>query len=830
MKQMTSARGMRVWTGLALLLWGGLAAAQVCEVGVCPTFTTEQFGTTGFIQAATLDPQCSGEVTCGGTITINGQLYEVPRNTIMQFPASTHTWQEVFALAPAPYGPTQSGLALTDTPPPLASYEVTVMGNRVRDASNVDHWIVGLMWIAQESLMGGSGHINFIDHQTGEIRIGGVLGDRNSGARAYINDPQHRFTSPAFDLAFPSYVHASPDVRFSVDDESPTIVAATGYPMCVPDVDDMNPALATTARCPISNRPLDPTGVPALSFMMPAPNGFGFTPDPMRPLPLLVGDFVDYAGTLLEDALGPYISLFEITGNLSVLTQPGIKPAYINIEVVLMGTGGVTAAGINEATIRTKAEGMTTDASSTVDIYAVDVDPCTGDEGFLVSDCRGAGDPEACCTGPGTGVCRPPRAWIQGVAVDPGPPLGAIPGRWRFRPTGGVFLPPTREIRVRTSTGVVYDAPGAPATFAGTIRAGQYHAPIEEFIPPEQRPGNPVPPANFEDFPFLAQGSGPWDGGPIVGQLSPWPGTVVPATVTCGPNGQVLAPTANAGADSSSIVGLSTTLSAAGSIDNNVPPLGLTFAWLQTGGPATVTLSSPDAVSTSFTPTVIGTYAFSVNVCVQGFPGACSTDAVQVFVSQATAPQVVVDPVAPIPSGTVFTITAHVTDSFNPVAFSWTQIAGTPVLTCAPSTVSGTGNAPFNATLVCQAPTIPTGNPPRQYTYRFTATNSAAQTTTVDTVVTVNPQSDIITITAVQYRTGKARLTINASDNVIGGGLLLSAFWTDSSHVEHALGPMQDLGGGLWSIVTQGVPMPTSVRVTSNFGGSATSPVTQVRN
>ena len=56
------------------------------------------FEMVGFIQKATLnDP---ADVFSGGTITINNHQIVVPRNTILQMPATSMTWAEVFKLAP----------------------------------------------------------------------------------------------------------------------------------------------------------------------------------------------------------------------------------------------------------------------------------------------------------------------------------------------------------------------------------------------------------------------------------------------------------------------------------------------------------------------------------------------------------------------------------------------------------------------------------------------------------------------------------------------------------------------------------------------------------
>jgi hypothetical protein len=78
---------------------------------------------------------------------------------------------------------------------------------------------------------------------------------------------------------------------------------------------------------------------------------------------------------------------------------------------------------------------------------------------------------------------------------------------------------------------VIETAPGSNTPSAQFLDAsgnplpgsGLYQAPIFEYLFPENAGvGTPVVPNNFEDFPFLVNGSGPLNGaGPIVGQLSP---------------------------------------------------------------------------------------------------------------------------------------------------------------------------------------------------------------------------------------------------------------------------------------------------------------------
>src|SRR3954447_19673703 len=247
------------------MLAAGAANAQL------PLPNSTAFDITGQLQKATLDPACATNAHCGGTITVQGQTIVVPKETIVLYPANATTWQEMFSLAPAPYGLAalqasgevgESGLALNDLPVPLANYEAHVVGNRVLGGpAGADMSIAGLVYITSHSLNMGAGYINFIDYTLGELRVGGVINDRNcaqggtaatnplcSGTRVRINDPSGRFGRTT----------TSPDVRFGVDPENPTIMAGNGFPMCFPRV--APPALGaaeTDALCPQGQRPID---------------------------------------------------------------------------------------------------------------------------------------------------------------------------------------------------------------------------------------------------------------------------------------------------------------------------------------------------------------------------------------------------------------------------------------------------------------------------------------------------------------------------------------------------------------------------------------------
>ena len=219
-----------------------------------------------------------------------------------------------------------------------------------------DRYIAGLVHVTQQALNAGAGYINFMDYTTGEMRVGGVLGDPTTGARVRINDPTANGSASGG-----RYGRAmSPDPRFMVDQDNPTVASATAYPMCFPRTD---PAFVDDPLCPLTNRPLA-AGVFSMNWMManPAAIPLGGALDPRVQAPMEVGDFVWYSGTLVADnpvdpASTTYVSAHTITDNAAIYTFPGTNPAYVGIEVSLMGTGGLTVLGAGEAAARNQVRG-----------------------------------------------------------------------------------------------------------------------------------------------------------------------------------------------------------------------------------------------------------------------------------------------------------------------------------------------------------------------------------------------------------------------------------------------------------------------------------------
>ncbi len=789
---------------------------QAAALPVVPSST--QFDVTGFIQSATVDTP--DDAHSGGTVTVNGQQVVVPRETIVILPANALSWQELFSHAPWPWGIAttnpadasqtngsnpQTGLAMNDSPRPLTTYEVHVVGNRVKDGSG-DRYIAGLVHISQQEANSGAGYINYIDYPTGQLEVGGTPGVSGTGTRVAINDPANAGALDENGHADSGrYGRASsPDSRFQVDQDNPTILAETGFPMCIPRVmaDPNVGGNADDPQCPRNNRPIytgsDTSGIspqPAL----PTPNSFytlfrmdkpsdvdahtcarGACADPRRQAPLEIGDYVTFAGTLTPTSNGgSYVSAHTINASLGIYTATGVDPAYVSVDAALIGTGGLTVFGAGEAAVRTKFEGMSTDETRLIRIYGIDINPVTG----ATSD----------------------REWGT-IQPDPGPPTGAVRGRWRFRPPctvtvatakactappAGQFIPPTREVRAvvdglsQFKPGTIIDnpasqVPGTPGatTAANGIYYGQYHAPIGEYIFPENVPGTPVPENNFNTIPFLTYGGYQSITGVQAGVLDPWPSSVAPPVAVCA------TPTINATPLS---VAAGATLKLSGSMTAGASS-PVTLQWTAGTEDLGTDLNGALTGATTLTPSfnsaglAAKTYHLAFiasNVC--GVVTAKETITVQ------AEPPPAINPVQDqtVTAGSLVTLTATSTSVPAPT-WTWTQTAGpvnpvTVTQSPAPATAAGTSTLKF---------TPPTASPGTYtFTVRATNLNGPSGTTTVNVVATPFVPTNVTLNTV--YRTSKQRLDITATT-------------TDSTVTSMVLQPYRTESGTMFDPATLG--------------------------
>jgi hypothetical protein len=556
------------------LLWVARGHAQLT---VLNSNVPPGFGQAGYIEGATVDSLADPD--SGGTLTMGGVKMIVPRNSVVQFPANTFKWRDLFDptmsapvndVAPTivcAHGPC-TGLALLDNPgqihgqSPYLSFNAIVSGNiDVKGATGnpPGTYIVGLILpIGQDLGNGGQGFITFIDYAKGRFEVGGTLGTQNTGTVIEINDPTGRYGLPH-----------SPDPRWSVDNENPTIASGNGYPMCIPRV--APPSI--DPECPLYNRLLNPPigatghdtlfqpGAPLLAFIMPASTSPGTTqPDPWKQAPLMLGDYIAYAGTLYKNVPKPAVTNFRtqtyISANtvsvdkLGIYTAPGtadqVGPAYVQLARMVVGTGGSTngtnvlanaTLGIQggniplpEARLNIFIRGFVTDSSQLVDVIAVDIDPSSGKETCRV-----------------LGTLLPEPGVFQGVIAK------GNKGRFTFEVGKGAFQPVTRVYAAYSRHGQVQlpDQGSIPPTptlcvdnnvpiapiFKGHnngLFTGQYHAPMFTFQFPDAPPGYPSIPNNSNDVPFLTQGEG---GNPSDGALVPQPPTCPDSggTPTCQP-------------------------------------------------------------------------------------------------------------------------------------------------------------------------------------------------------------------------------------------------------------------------------------------------------
>jgi PKD repeat protein len=381
--------------------------------------------------------------------------------------------------------------------------------------------------------------------------------------------------------------------------------------------------------------------------------------------------------------------------------------------------------------------------------------------------------------------------------------------------------------------------PGQTTTFANGLIAGQYHAPIADYIFPEQLPGQaPIPENNFNTMPFLAQGGYTSSAGTLVGQLNPWPSNITPLAACIGA-------VANAGGPYTVASGGSVTLNGTSTGD-----LPIAFAWTATAGsfsnaalpnpvytapvgPATPTLT---LTATNCGGTVVSTSTTTVTVSAPAAPTVTAPTAVSVFSGAAGSFAV---------SGSDPNVPA-----LTPLTFTETQ-AGAPALTglTATSTGATTANVTFTA------PVLPVGQvTPATVTVTTTARNTAGVSSAgASTVVTVNPLVDNVIIQTAIYRTSARRLIVTATSSVISPNVVLKLqpyVATDGTtyNPDPAAGGVGNVftnaGGGNYTLTINAVPAPACgnpagyatpcptrpLQVKSNLNGASVfTALTQIR-
>ena len=491
-----------------------VAALQVFSVVRAQPATAVAFAITGIIQNLTVNTPAN--ILSAGTLVVNDITVIVPANLVVVFPAAYWTLSQALAMGPAPGS---SGLALGDPVRSPGAYEASIIGNIVNG-----QYIAGDVQIAPSQLQNTDGFVRSINYTSGELCIGATSAPLVGpcvapNARIRLIDPTGVY----------GIVQNKDDLRFAVDPDNPTVLADTGYPMCIPRV---TPPFIDT-NCPLGNRPINGAGTVQNSFVMSGPNypatpaggkgviatpfvpscnnfpAFGATPtgpnqcNPAKGAPIMVGDFVSYAGVIAADGA---IATTSIDVHVGIYTQQGPgNIVYLRWDDHRIGTGPIVCAGapVEECSYSTRVVGFITDPSRIVagniklNFYYVDVNPVTGQKfpRLLATPAvlNGAGSPMV------------PQAFFGRFRLDV------------LKKTANVFVPPntggltgqgglTRELLVSVDDNgplnplvPIANPQNSPQRVqANGVIAGQYWAPVPEFIFPEPAaPGLLPPTANF---------------------------------------------------------------------------------------------------------------------------------------------------------------------------------------------------------------------------------------------------------------------------------------------------------------------------------------------
>jgi hypothetical protein len=144
------------------------------------------------------------------------------------------------------------------------------------------------------------------------------------------------------------------------------------------------------------------------------------------------------------------------------------------------------------------------------------------------------------------------------------------------------------------------------------------------------------------------------------------------------------------------------------------------------------------------------------------------------------------------------------------------------------ATFTLSGNSP-----TFTAPTVTAAQGSITMSASLTVTNSAGQSTTSATPLTIvvtSAPADSLANNGTLYRTTKSRLTINVTSSVVSPSIVLTATLdlTNPSTGLHYTATLQNLGGGSYSADIIGVGLPNTITVTSTGGGTLTITQAQI--
>ena len=492
------------------------AAQNVFKAGVFPVspitpppIVPTQFDVIGHIQSASVDPTvCTGSGTqidsrlWGGRVTVNGVEIIIPCYTILQLPATSMTWAELFdrSLIPSDTPIDASGLALDDkalagpSQPgslPLPAYEIHIVGNVVDNpVTGKSEHIAGLVFISQQSLNVGQGYIQSIDYKTGELCVSsglppaGLVGQTSESpqcllpnARIRLNDAVGRFGLKHGGPGCSTSLIASErcdveesqfDARFTVDAENPTVHAATGFPMCIPRMYPFDSSKGDTdSLCPQQNRPKQIASSKISCTNLPVANGKTFpafpaqvdgychsfvmaplsTTSPPPPGPCGSNGSFSIPCTTRADRQAPFEvgDYIDYSGTLlGDGNDPLVSPYYISAHTIKAHVGIYTYPGTKPVYVMIESLLAGTNALPILNIPQV-VTARINVEGYTT-------DPSALVDIFGMDVDKVTGAVTDRLFATVNPSGPPSIGRVSFVPATGNYSPPTRNMRIVSRT------------------------------------------------------------------------------------------------------------------------------------------------------------------------------------------------------------------------------------------------------------------------------------------------------------------------------------------------------------------------------------------
>ncbi|MGE3174552.1 MAG: hypothetical protein AB7O97_18115 [Planctomycetota bacterium] len=739
---------------LRLALTGLATALLAAPLAFCQS--------SGAIVAGTIDSisiDDPSDVFSGGRIVVAGQLVILPRNLLIDLPANRLTLQQLFADAPPRYQG-ESGLA-TDEVHTQVGGIATILANRT-PAGNV---IAGDVFLEKGAEV-VTGRVTFIDHTQGYFRIDGNPGDPTTGLMIRINDPSGRHTIQS-GLGTDGGPNGSADPRFGLDPDNYTITFTTGYPAGLPSTVPVGQRAGFAAGDdPAAASDANGVGDP----FCPATNRGGITAaDSRRFAPIQLGDFVQGEGNLEDIGGVRFVSVhtLKVFQAISTRNTPD-QPDYMTFDEVEWDV-----PGFQNERVRALFIGFTTLANSQVDLYALYVDPATGENNEVVIGST-VNNPDTVNQGVGANAggifkIRYDVDFVEGAAgnLDPRRAPGQVltnagfgsrfpNGAGNFEDNFAVLAPITREMIGRSRHKLIL-GPGVITRDVNGNEAtnGEYLTPVglghPEFV--EIDLARLTTPFLFEGIPWnLDRRLGPGGfNGPEAGpqRLDPFPVSGLD------PTGQTTAAPANI---QQRVLGFFPFQ--AGQLLNPFPPTPAAIPIEPTPGPAATSLPPLAVLSATVTRTATG--SGTVNVLVQAETGLT----VQ---AQIGTTSILLDEV-------------QVGRYFGQLPFP----AGTPITSVGISTLSATAFA-ADATLA--------------------------------------PISDLVTVQRALFapsaKGGSGALEIRATSSDLFGSPTLEAFADDGT-------PLGTLSNGV--LRAQLMFPPATVSVVSNAGGVGVMPVSAGRS